>query len=504
MILSKDNLKFIATENVVVPSPQIFNLPEKVLQFGTGVLLRGLPDYFIDKANREGVFNGRVAVVKSTGGNTSEFDTQDALYTLCVRGIENGQPVSENIISSAISRVLAAEKDWQAILAIAKSEALQLAVSNTTEVGIQYVEENIQNNPPVSFPAKLLAVLYERFKAFDGAKNKGLVIVATELIPDNGTKLGEIVLKLAHHNQLEANFIDWLVKANTFCNSLVDRIVPGKPDVQTIEALQTELGYEDALLSMTEPYRLWAIEGDKHVADVLSFAKVDQGVVIAEDIEIYRELKVRLLNGTHTLSSGIAFLLGIDTVKNAMTNELMTNYIETLMAAEIGPAIPYEVDKKQSDAFANAVKDRFANPSIEHFWTSIAFQYTMKMKIRILPLLLNYYKIFNQVPAHIALGFAAYLTFSRVQREENGLYFGLDNGASYRLNDDSAPYLFEKYHQNQEDFVQNVLADVAFWSTDLTQLPGFIPAVKQQYEAILKEGVEAVLSKLIAVQLREI
>ena len=504
MILSKDNLNKIAAENVVVPNAKIFDLPEKVLQFGTGVLLRGLPDYFIDKANREGVFNGRVAVVKSTGANTSEFDQQDALYTLCVRGIENGQPVSENIISSAISRVISAEKDWQTILEIAKSEQLQIVVSNTTEVGIQYVEESINANPPSSFPAKLLAVLYERFKAFNGDSNKGLVIVATELIPDNGTKLGEIVFKLAHHNQLEANFIAWLAQANTFCNSLVDRIVPGKPDAETFAALQEELGYEDALLSMTEPYRLWAIEGGKHVADVLSFATVDEGVIIAEDIEIYRELKVRLLNGTHTLSSGIAFLLGIDTVKNAMTNDLVSSYIETLMATEIGPAIPYEVDKKQSDAFANAVKDRFANPSIEHLWSSIAFQYSMKMKIRILPLLLNYYKIFNQVPAHITLGFAAYLAFSRPQREENGLYFGLDNGASYRLNDDSAPYLFEKYSQHQNDFVEEVLADEAFWGADLAQLPDFIPSVKAQYLAIIEDGTEATLSKLMSAQFKAI
>ncbi|MNK00620.1 Altronate oxidoreductase [compost metagenome] len=503
MILSKDNLKLIATENVVVPNAQIFQLPEKVLQFGTGVLLRGLPDYFIDKANREGVFNGRVAVVKSTGGNTSEFDAQDALYTLCVRGIENGLPVSENIISSAISRVIAAEKDWQAILDIAKSEELQIVVSNTTEVGIQYVEESINANPPSSFPAKLLAVLYERYHAFKGAQDKGLVIIATELIPDNGTKLGEIVLKLANYNQLEANFIAWLASANTFCNSLVDRIVPGKPDAAAFASLQEELGYEDALLSMTEPYRLWAIEGGKHVADVLSFATVDEGVIIAEDIEIYRELKVRLLNGTHTLSSGIAFLLGIDTVKNAMTNDLISNYIETLMATEIGPAIPYEVDKKQSDAFANAVKDRFANPSIEHLWTSIAFQYTMKLKIRILPLLLNYYKIFNQVPAHIAFGFAAYLAFSRAQRKENGLYFGLDNGASYRLNDDSAPYLFEKYIQHQNDFVEEVLGDEHIWGVNLTQLTGFIPEVKALYLDIINQGAEATLSKFMSAQLKE-
>jgi tagaturonate reductase len=504
MILSKDNLKFIATDKVVVPHSEIFLLPEKVLQFGTGVLLRGLPDYFIDKANRKGIFNGRVVVVKSTGGNTAEFDQQDALYTLCVRGIENGIPVTENIVSSAISRVVAAEKDWQSILALATTEDLQVVVSNTTEVGIQYVEESIQANPPTSFPAKLLAVLHQRYQAFNGDRNKGLVIVATELIPDNGSKLREIVLQLAQHNQLDAAFISWLSEANTFCNSLVDRIVPGKPDEAIASALQDELGYQDTLLSMTEPYRLWAIEGDEKVAKVLSFAKADEGVVIAEDIEIYRELKVRLLNGTHTLSSGIAFLLGIDTVKNAMSNELMSNYIETLMATEIGPAIPYDVSKEQTEAFANTVKDRFANPSIEHFWTSIAFQYTMKMKIRIVPLLTNYYKIFNQVPAHMALGFAAYLAFSRPQRKENDLYFGLDNGASYRLNDDSAPYLFEKYSAFKNDFVEEVLADKNIWGVDLTQLTGFIAEVKGLYLDLVAQGIAPILSNVTSAQLKTI
>ncbi|RZL46844.1 MAG: tagaturonate reductase, partial [Pedobacter sp.] len=303
MILSQANLNLINKDNVIVPQASVFELPEKVLQFGTGVLLRGLPDYFIDKANRQGIFNGRVAVVKSTNGPTSEFDEQDNLYTLCIRGIAKGEPVSENIISSAISRVISANEDWNAILEIAKSKDLQIIVSNTTEVGIQLVNESIDQNPPLSFPAKVLAVLHERYKAL-GAKNTGLVIIATELIPDNGKKLGSIVVELARFNNLESDFILWLQNENKFCNSLVDRIVPGKPDATSLAKLQAELGYEDNLLSMSEPYSLWAIEGDQTVADVLEFAKVDEGVVIAEDIEIYRELKVRLLNGTHTLTSG--------------------------------------------------------------------------------------------------------------------------------------------------------------------------------------------------------
>jgi tagaturonate reductase len=498
MILSQENLNLINPKNVVVPEDSSFELPEKVLQFGTGVLLRGLPDYFIDKANRQGIFNGRIAVVKSTSGPTDEFDSQNSLYTLCVRGLENGQFISENIISSAISRVISAEENWEEILTIAKSKDLKLIVSNTTEVGITLVNESITLNPPTSFPAKVLAVLYERFKAFNGSKESGLVIIATELIPDNGIKLASFVLQLAQFNQLEASFIAWIVSSNTFCNSLVDRIVPGKPDAATLANLQDELGYTDNLLSMTEPYRLWAIEGDEKVTNVLEFAKVDAGVVIANDIEIYRELKVRLLNGTHTLSSGIAFLSGIDTVKNAMTNDQLKTYIEDLMAIEIGPAIPYEVTPEQTTAFANTVKDRFANPSIEHLWINITFQYTMKMKIRILPLLLNYYKLFNKVPEHITLGFAAYLAFMKVDHREGSKFYGSYYGLEYLITDNNAKYFYDQLSANITNYATSVLNDVEFWGTDLNLLGGFTKSVKEKYNRIVAGEITQALEELTA------
>jgi tagaturonate reductase len=500
MILSQENLNLIAKGNVVMPQPDSFKFPEKVLQFGTGVLLRGLPDYFIDKANRQGIFKGRVAVVKSTGGSTAEFDQQNSLYTLCIRGIENGDSVSQNIISSAISRVIAADKDWDAILKIAESEDLQIIVSNTTEVGIQLVKESIDQHPPLSFPAKVLAVLHHRYTAFKGNQAAGLIIVATELIPDNGKKLGEIVLELAKFNNLTIDFISWLTYHNQFCNSLVDRIVPGKPDAQTLTSLQAELGYADNLLSMSEPYRLWAIEGNEKTANILSFAKADEGVVIAEDIEIYRELKVRLLNGTHTLSSGIAFLSGIDTVKNAMKNEQIKSYIDVLMASEIGPAIPYHVTTAQTSAFANTVKDRFANPSIEHLWLNITFQYSMKMKIRILPLLLNHYKLFNTIPEHIAFGFAAYLMFMKVDHKKENQYFGAYKNINYLITDDSASYFYEKVEANGLNYVTTILNDADFWKTDLNLLNGFTQAVASKFELIERDGIDVALAELTDVK----
>ncbi|HYC29302.1 MAG TPA: tagaturonate reductase, partial [Chitinophagaceae bacterium] len=388
MYLSRYTLKNI-TSGVTVPDDELFELPEKVLQFGTGVLLRGLPDYFIDKANRKGIFNGRVVVVKSTDGDASAFEKQDGLYTLCVRGVENGNKLEENIINSSISRVLGAKGQWTEVLECAHDPNMQIIISNTTEVGIQLVNDDVRKHPPVSFPGKLLAFLYERYQAFNGSTQSGMVIVPTELIPDNGKKLESIVLELAHLNGLSDEFIQWLEEANHFCSSLVDRIVPGKPSAEDYRSLENELGYHDQLLTMSEAYRLWAIEGGAHVKSILSFASADEGVIIEPNIDIYRELKLRLLNGTHTLSCGLAVLAGCDTVKQAMDSEYMSAFITDLMQNELAPAIPYEADLYTAREFGAKVLDRFRNPHIRHRWMNITMQYSSKMKLRNIPVLLN-------------------------------------------------------------------------------------------------------------------
>lgn len=497
MNLSKNTLSSIKSAGLTLPGEELFNLPEKVLQFGTGVLLRGLPDYFIDKANRNGLFNGRVAVVKSTSkGGTKEFDEQNGLYTICVRGIENGQPVEENIVSSAISRVLTADQDWNAILDIASAKELNIIVSNTTEVGIQLVKESIEQKPPASFPAKLLAVLYARYKALGADQDASLAVIATELIPDNGKKLEDIVLELAAFNQLEESFVIWLNTHIRFCNSLVDRIVPGKPDAAALAKLEEALGYKDELIIMAEPYRLWAIEGDEQVSALLGLEAADHGVIVRPDIEIFKELKVRLLNGSHTLTSGIAYLSGIDTVTKAMNNEVTRNYVKELMMQEIVGAIPYPVDEAEAVAFANTVIDRFANPNIEHLWINITFQYTMKMKIRVLPVLLNYYKLKGKVPSHIAFGFAAFLRFMKAARKDGNQYFGNYDGREYLITDDEAAYFYDKAQENEADYVNLVLADKGLWTADLTALDGFNEMVKENYNNILNKGVANALAAI--------
>jgi len=497
MLLSKYNLKNVNAEKVLVPDQALFDLPEKVLQFGTGVLLRGLPDYFIDKANKQGIFNGRIVVVKSTdGGDATAFEKQDGLYTICVRGIDNGIKQEENIICSSISRVLSAKNEWNKILECAHNPQLKIIISNTTEVGIELVQDDVRRYPPVSFPGKLLSFLYERYRAFAGSKQSGMVIVPTELIPDNGKKLESIVIELAYLNGLDEAFIDWLENANRFCNSLVDRIVPGKPDAALKTAIENEIGYSDELLFMSEAYRLWAIEGDSEIADTLSFAKADKGVVVANDINLFRELKLRLLNGTHILSSGVAFLSGIKTVKDAMDDINTARFISSLMKTEIAVAIPYATSPEQTENFSVKVLDRFRNPYIDHQWLSITAQYSLKLKTRIIPVLLHYYTLYNTIPENVATGFAAYIYFMKSVKEEKGNYFGRTNGNYYPINDDKAYYFYEKWQSTKPSLMAvSVLRDITLWGYDLSTLHGFADAVQEKLNEIEELGMAAVVQQ---------
>ncbi|MDB5193584.1 MAG: tagaturonate reductase [Segetibacter sp.] len=495
MILSKNNLKNIKAAGV---PENIFTLPEKVLQFGTGVLLRGLPDYFIDKANKKGIFSGRVVIVKSTSaGGTDAFTEQDGLFTQCIRGIENGQKVEENIVNASISRVISAKEQWQEALDCASNPEMEVVISNTTEVGIALVEtDKITDAPPSSFPGKLLAFLHKRYQAFNGDASKGMVIVPTELIVDNGIKLKNIVLQLAQINSLEGDFIQWLENSNYFCSSLVDRIVPGKLSADEKAALENELGYTDELMIMSESYSLWAIEAPNEiVAEKLSFAKADSGVVIAPNINKFRELKLRLLNGTHTFSCGLAHLSGYTFVKEAMKDETFVSFVKNIQLQEIAPAIAEgDVTYEMAAEFAGKVIDRFKNPDLEHKWLAITLQYSGKMKMRNIPLIVKHYEKNSTAPELMALGFAAYIQFMKV-KEVDGAFWGTFNGHDYSVQDDNANWFAN--HANNTDnasLVKAVLSNVSYWETDLSILPGFGEAVTAKLDLLnsgeIKEAIK--------------
>lgn len=496
MLLSRETIPLPAAGNVLLPDENIFTLPEKVLQFGTGVLLRGLPDYFIDKANRSGLFNGRIVIVKSTGsGDITSFKKQDALYTVCIRGRESGRTLEENIIVSSVSRVLSANHEWDKILAFASSPHMEIIISNTTEVGIQFIEEDVFQEPPASFPGKLLRFLHQRYTSFHGSASAGMVIMPTELIADNGKKLQSVVIQLAHANGLEEGFVQWIKDHNHFCNSLVDRIVPGRPDERKLMELRKELQYEDDLLLVAEPYALWAIQGNSRVKNILSFAAADKRIIIAEDIDGYRELKLRLLNGTHTLTCGLAHLAGFTYVVEAMENKIFASFIASVMLSEIALAIPYNLPPDAANNFGLDVLERFTNPYIKHQWLNITLNYTSKMKSRVVPVLVEYFRKHGKVPGRIALGFAAYLLFMKAVKFEDNKYYGKNDSGYYHINDDHAGRFYTLWQNKAAEWlVPEVLGDKNMWDEDLSLLPGFQEAVTAMLNALIAENAVAVLS----------
>ncbi len=502
MKLSQGIINTINRDRIEIPPAEYFNLPEKVVQFGTGVLLRALPDYYIDKANKQGLFNGRIVVIKSTVGNgVDTFNNQDGLFTHCMRGIEDGRKIEKNSINASISRVLSATDDWDSVLQCATDPNIQVVISNTTEVGITLVKDDIHASPPVSFPGKIAAFLFKRYKYFKGDESKGMVIIPTELIPANGTTLKAIVWELAQQNNLETAFINWITNANTFCNSLVDRIVPGKlPPGEQME-VERESGYKDELMIMSEPYGLWAIEADsEHVKKILAFHLADEGVIITPDIHVFRELKLRLLNGSHTFSCGLAHLAGFKTVKQAMDNEVFEAYISNLMMREIVPSITSDgLPAEQAINFAKKVLDRYRNPFIRHQWLSITLQYTSKMVMRNICLIKNYFERYATVPGYMALGLAGHLLFMKCEKSADGKYYGKHNGELYLVNDDHASYFSEKWNSyNIDQFVETVFRDKKLWGENLAEFPGLPEAVSLKLNKLMKEGTGQVMHDLIS------
>ncbi len=502
MQLSRKILSQLDRGTIAAPADALFSLPEKVLQFGTGVLLRGLPDHLIDKANKQQVFNGRIVVVKSTAsGGIDAFAKQDGLYTLLERGVDNGVQSERTFINASISRVLSAKEEWDEILKCAANSEMQIIISNTTEVGITLVEADTHAEKPVSFPGRVLSFLLERYRVFNGSIESGMVIIPTELIVDNGSKLKQIVITLAKLKGKPASFMQWLETANDFCNSLVDCIVPGKLPAAEHSLAEKKLGYEDELMIMSEPYRLWAIEtSSARTKNILSFSKCDDSIVLAPDINKFRELKLRLLNGTHTLACGLAWLSGFTTVRDAMRDELFVAFISNLMTQEIIPLVAQgDISIEEANRFAQQVIDRFKNPYIEHLWLNITVQYTSKMAMRTVPLVEKYYTQSNEAPELMALGFAAFLLFMRSKMEIDHHFYGENNGSAYQIQDDKASLLYDKWQSNElETLAENALKDRSIFGTDLSRYAGFAEAVSRDLVQLTEIGAVNTLRSIFA------
>ncbi|MEE8885392.1 MAG: tagaturonate reductase [Eubacteriales bacterium] len=475
--------------------------PVRVLQFGEGNFLRAFVDYWFDMSNEKAGFNGKVAVVQPIAqGLTDQINKQQGLYTLYLRGSENGEKINRKRVISAVDSCYNPylEEDWEKIKKIIVSPELEYIVSNTTEAGIVYDPDvKADDLPPASFPGKLTALLYERFRAGIG----GITILSCELIDNNGKELEKCVLHHADDWKLGDDFKSWLRDDCLFCSTLVDRIVPGRiRDPKEMEEITKENGYRDDLVDVGEVFGVWYIEGPAELEDRLPFKKAGLNVHVVPEVAPYKKRKVRILNGAHTAFVLGAYLAGFDIVRDCMHDETIHAFMNKVLFDEVIPILP--LDKKDCEDFAKAVTDRFNNPYVDHQLLSISLNSTSKWKARDLSSLLDYYSAFHKLPEGLCMGFAAYIAFYSTdiqRREENGMVCRRPAGNEYTVSDDGWVLDFYYARRNEDDrsLVHDVLSNTKMWDQDLTKIEGLEDKVYSGLEIIRTRGAKEAFASVL-------
>ncbi len=476
------------------------NAPEKVMQFGEGNFLRAFVDDFIDIANEKAGFNGKAVLVQPIAqGLTELINKQEGLYTLYLRGSEKGVKVDDKRVISAVSRCLNPYGEWDKVLELAKSDDLEIIVSNTTEAGIVHdTESTFDQAPPLSFPAKLTRVLYERFTA----GKPGIVMLSCELIDNNGKELLKCVNQYIDDWRLSDDFRRWVNEKNIFCSTLVDRIVPGRiRDPKEVEALDAANGYSDPLTDVGEVFGIWVIEGPDGLEDRLPFRKAGVPVIVVPDVTPYKKRKVRILNGAHTGFVLGAYLAGYDIVRDCMHDDTILGYMNKMLYDEVIPTLP--LDRKDLENFAQAVQDRFNNPFVNHELMSISLNSTSKWRARNMPTFLDYVKEKGELPPCLTTSFAAYIAFYSNEPQDltdKGLVCRRPKGNDYTVSDDR--YVLEFYwaHRNDspEELVHAVMTNTEMWGQDLTEVNGFEEAAVRILKTIRADGAVAAYKACLA------
>ncbi|KAF2333912.1 tagaturonate reductase [Flavobacterium nitrogenifigens] len=460
--------------------------PIKVVQFGEGNFLRAFVDYAFDKLNKEVDFNAGIAVVQPLkDGMVNMINDQDGLYTLFMNGIKKGEKIQDIVLINNIVKTINPYTEFANYLALAKEEELQFIVSNTTEAGIEFIEsDTLDMQPPVSFPAKLTVLLYERFKHFNGDASKGVTIIPCELIDYNSETLKKYILQYVDLWKLEDAFKTWVSDACTYHSTLVDRIVPGYPRAE-IEEYNNKLDYEDNLIVAAEPFFLWAIEGGDDLKAKLPFHKTDLNVKIVDDIRPFKMIKVRILNGAHTAMVPFSLLHGNKLVMETVDGDFTGKFVNSVIS-EISETL--DMDKNEITAYSEEVMDRFKNPFIKHALADIALNSVSKFKVRVLPSLLGYYNANKELPVNLTFSLASLIRF----------YKGTWNGQSLPVKDGEDITTFFNGLWKSDDYekiARLTLQNKGFWDQDLTEIPGLTRAITIALEEIDSNGIEAGFAK---------
>lgn len=459
--------------------------PAKVLQFGEGNFLRAFVDWGIDILNEKTSFEGNITIIQPIPhGMVDVLENQEGLYHVLLEGMKNGEPHTEKRLITSVKGGLNPYKNYKDYLALAENPDLEFIVSNTTEAGISFDENDTSYEElPDSFPGKLTALLHHRFKHFGGDPDTAPVIIPCELIDRNGDKLKKFVLQYAELWSTSTDFYDWVDKHCTFCNTLVDRIVPGYP-AERAAKLKEKIGFDDNLIVAGEYFHLWVIEGPNNLQDKLPFREAGLNVLFVDDLSPYRTRKVRILNGLHTSMVPVGYLNGNRTVKEAVEDDLVGPYLKKELFQEIIPTL--DLPEDELEEFANDVLERFRNPYIKHELSAIALNSISKYKVRVLPSLLKFYEQHGELPDRLTFALAALICF----------YKGKWNDQPTPLNDSEDVISFIQRAWAADDTqqtVQRILGNTSFWGQDLDDIKGLTVKTTSYVLSILDNGIASTI-----------
>lgn len=465
--------------------------PERVIQFGEGNFLRAFVDWIISNMDEKTDFNGSVVVVQPIrNGMVDVLNSQDGLYHVNLQGLDNGQVVNSYRMIDVISRALNPYSDFDAFMALAEQPEIRFVISNTTEAGIAFDPDcKPDDRPAASYPAKLTQLLYRRFCHFKGDMQKGLIIFPCELIFLNGHKLKEVIEQYIELWQLGGAFRNWFENACAVYATLVDRIVPGFPR-KDIDRIKEELQYDDNLVVQGEAFHLWVIEAPQAVAQEFPADKAGLNVLFVPSETPYHARKVTLLNGPHTVLAPVAWLSGIDIVRDACQHPVVGPFIHRVMYDELMPTL--DLPEEELRHFADSVLERFTNPFVDHQVTSIMLNAFSKYATRDLPGLKTYLERFGHLPEGLVLGLAAIITYYRGGTRADG--------APIQPNDAPEVVALLSALWQQPDLrriAEGVLAARDIWGEDLNRLPGLTDKLEEYLSLIDKQGMLAAVSQYL-------
>ena len=473
--------------------------PERIIQFGEGNFLRAFVDWMVYNMNQKADFNSSVVVVQPLpNGMIDMLNEQDGLYHVNLQGLDKGETVNSIELIDVISRSLNPYTQFEEYLKLAEQPEMRFVFSNTTEAGIAFDEEcKLDDAPASSYPGKLTQLLYHRFKTFNGAADKGLLIFPCELIFHNGTELKKAIQQYIELWNLGADFQNWFETACGVYSTLVDRIVPGYPR-NTINEILDKIQLEDRLVVQAEIFHLFVIEAPKSVAKEFPADKAGLNVLFVPDEKPYHERKVTLLNGPHTVLAPVGYLAGLNIVKECLRDEVMSKFVYMIMYKELIETL--DLPKAELKKFADDVVERFNNPFVHHLLTSIMLNSFPKFKTRDLPGLKKYLERKGELPSGIVLGLAAIITYYKGGKRGN---------TDIVPNDDKAIVDLLKILWSLNDIevvAKGVLAAEFIWDENLNAIPGLTEKLTFYLRLIqefgMKEAVRSIVSKRFSLSVK--